>query len=80
MMLDAVVSVDTSVAHLAGLLGITVYNFIPTAPEWRWPLKGEKTPWYPSMTLYRAAQWDDWPPVIDRVRHDLTLLLQRKAA
>ena len=50
--LDLIISVDTSVAHLAGALGKPVWTLIPSVPEWRWLRQGETTDWYPSMRLF----------------------------
>lgn len=69
--MDLVISVDTSVAHLAGSLGCPVWALIPFAPDWRWMLDRPDSPWYPSMTLYRQPRRGDWAAVITQVRHDL---------
>jgi FkbM family methyltransferase len=61
MALDAVISVDTGPAHLAGALGIAAYTLIPWLHDWRWGLDGASTYWYPAMTLVRqtgAGEWD----------------------
>jgi hypothetical protein len=52
-LMDFVISVDTSVAHLAGALGKRVNLILPELPDWRWMLGREETPWYPSMRIYR---------------------------
>lgn len=69
--LDLVITVDTSVAHVAGALNRPVWVLLPHAPDWRWQLDRSDTPWYPSMTLYRQPKRGDWQSVIARVKNDL---------
>lgn len=69
--LDVLVTVDTSVAHLAGALGKPVWMLLPTCNDWRWQQKGEDSPWYPSMRLYRQTRLRDWKPVTQRIASDL---------
>jgi len=71
MNLDLVVSVDTSVAHLAGALGKNVWTLLPYAPDWRWLLNREDSPWYPTMRLLRQPSAGDWKTVIDQTAHAL---------
>jgi Flp pilus assembly protein TadD len=75
--LDLVISVDTSVCHLAGALGAPVWTLLPFAPDWRWLLEREDTPWYPSMRLFRQDGRGDWRGVIERVRGELAALCAR---
>jgi Tfp pilus assembly protein PilF len=70
--LDLVITSDTSVAHLAGALGVPVWVVLPIVSDWRWLLEREDTPWYPSMRLFRQQRWGDWSPVFDRVLAALT--------
>jgi ADP-heptose:LPS heptosyltransferase len=70
--LDLVISTDTSVAHLAGALGRPAWVLLPFAPDWRWLLEREDTPWYPTLRLFRQSAPGDWPAVIQRV-HDALL-------
>lgn len=69
--LDLVIAVDTSVAHLAGALGRPTWVLLPHAPDWRWLLQRDDSPWYPTARLYRQPAAGDWGPVLDRLRADL---------
>lgn len=69
--LERVVAVDTSVAHLAGALGKPVSIMLPYAPDWRWRLGTETTPWYPSARLFRQDIRRDWSTVIAQVADSL---------
>ncbi|SDF68902.1 MULTISPECIES: tetratricopeptide repeat protein [unclassified Duganella] len=73
-LMDVVLTVDTSVAHLAGALGKPVWIMLPKPFEWRWLEQGETSPWYPSAKLYRQQQMGDWEPVIAAVAADLNTL------
>ena len=70
-LMDLVISVDTSVAHLAGAIGKTTWVLLPHVPDWRWLLDREDSPWYPSIKIYRQPSPGDWDSVIQRVRQDL---------
>ena len=65
--LDAVVSICTSVAHLAGALGCPTWIMLAFAADWRWLQKREDTPWYPSVRLVRQQTPGDWAGVVKRV-------------
>lgn len=72
--LDLVISVDTSVAHLAGALGKPVWILLPFAPDWRWMLEREDTPWYKHAKLFRQQTLREWQPVLHRVVQALSAL------
>jgi hypothetical protein len=67
MALDLVISVDTSVAHLAATLRTPRWILLPFRPEWRWQLKREDSPWYPTARLFRQSEAGAWEGVIARV-------------
>ena len=69
--LDLVIAVDSAVAHLAGALGAEVWMLLPTAHEWRWPVTGDGTGWYPSMRIWRQSTPGDWSDVIAAVATEL---------
>ncbi len=58
--LDMVITIDTSICHLAAGLGVTVWNLLPTPADWRWMLDTTETPWYPNMRLFRQPKPGDW--------------------
>lgn len=69
--LDLVVACDSALAHLAGALGKAVWTALPHAPDWRWFLDREDTPWYPTMRLFRQPQPGDWASVFRRMASEL---------
>lgn len=69
--MDLVITVDTSVAHLAGALGKPVWMMLPYAPDYRWLLDREDSPWYPTARLFRQPALNDWRRVIDKIAEAL---------
>jgi hypothetical protein len=67
-LVDLLISVDTSVAHVAGALGRPAFVMLPFQPDWRWALDREHGPWYPALRLFRQERSGDWAGVIERVR------------
>lgn len=71
--LDLVVSVDTAVLHLAGAMAKPVWALLPFAPDWRWMLDRQDSPWYPTMRLFRQKIPGQWGDVFQRVAEDLKI-------
>jgi len=69
--LDAVISVDTAVAHLAGAMGKPLFLLLPFAADFRWLRERQDSPWYPTARLYRQPKFGDWDSVIPTLRQDL---------
>ena len=65
---DLVITVDTMLAHLAGAAGRPVWSLLAFAPDWRWLLGRDDTPWYPTMRLFRQPAPNDWAGVFRDVR------------
>jgi hypothetical protein len=72
--LDLVITVDTSVAHLAGAMGCPTWLLLPYTPDWRWLLDRDDSPWYPTLRLFRQQETRDYTQVIDRVRAELDVM------
>jgi Flp pilus assembly protein TadD len=73
--LDLVISIDTSVAHLAGAMGKPVWVFLAFVPDWRWFLDRDDNPWYPSARLFRQDNSRAWDGVVARVAAALEVLI-----
>jgi Flp pilus assembly protein TadD len=77
--LDLVITVDTSICHLAGALARPVWTMLARGPDFRWGLEGTTTPWYPTMTLYRQTVFGQWSDVYDRIEADLRAMAEAAA-
>jgi ADP-heptose:LPS heptosyltransferase len=69
--MDAVVTIDTSVAHLAGALAKPLWIALPWTPTWRWMVDRDDSPWYPTARLFRQRTMGDWGDVMERIRASL---------
>ena len=74
--LDLLISVDTSVVHVAGAINRPAWVLIPHAPDWRWGLEDGTSPWYPSLRLWRQPEYGDWDTVLENIAE--TLRAERK--
>jgi tetratricopeptide (TPR) repeat protein len=77
-MLDLVISVDTSVAHLAGAMAKATAVLLPFSPDFRWMLDRTDTPWYPTMRLFRQTSIGDWRGPLDRLAGELAAVAGRR--
>ena len=73
--LDLIITSDTAIPHLAGALGVPVWLLLPRPPDWRWGLKGDHCPWYPTMRLFRQLQKGNWDAVMHRIVKELEVLV-----
>ena len=71
---NATNSVDTAIVHLAGALGVPVWVALGTRPDWRWLLKRDDSPWYPTMRLFRRSHGEEWSDVFARMAEELGTL------
>jgi tetratricopeptide (TPR) repeat protein len=76
--LDLIITVDTSVAHLAGAMGKPVWILLPFNPDWRWMLGRSDSPWYPSARLFRQGAMGDWETPLRRVAEQIAVWAAHK--
>ena len=77
--LDLVISVDTAIAHLAGALARPAWILLPFAPDWRWQLDRDDSPWYPTARLFRQTRARDWSSVVTRIVAELRAWVSQKS-
>lgn len=78
MQMDLVITCCTSLAHLAGALGIPAWVVLCKSPYWVWMHDRTDSPWYPSLKLYRQTETNDWRPIMQRVRDDVIDLVDTR--
>ena len=76
--LDLLISIDSAPVHLAGALGLPVWVLVPAAPDWRWLLNRDDSPWYPSARLWRQRRLGEWGEVVERVALELSRQIARR--
>ena len=69
--LDLVIQTSNASAHMAGMLGVPVWNLVPYVADWRWGLVTEACLWYPTMRLFRQPGLGDWASVFEHVAEEL---------
>jgi len=74
--LDIVITVDTSIAHIAGTLNKLTYLLLCFSPDWRWGYDGNITAWYPSVKIFRQTELDNWDNVLNEVNMELKKYLK----
>jgi hypothetical protein len=77
--MDLVITVDTSVAHLAGAMGKPTWILVPLPSDWRWMLDREDSPWYPTARLFRQTETEKWEPVIEKLIGEFFRLFKEPA-
>ncbi len=75
--LDLIITTDTVIPHLAGVLGKPVWTLLSYVPDWRWGMSDDRTKWYPQMKLFRQKERGKWKPVFEEVNSELSKLLTR---
>jgi ADP-heptose:LPS heptosyltransferase len=76
--LDLVITVDTSVAHLAGGLGIKTFMLLPYCPDWRWFDNDKKSEWYNSLTIFKQTNPQSWDEPVNDIATELAKMIKEK--
>jgi hypothetical protein len=71
--MDLIVTSDTSIANLAGALGLSAWVVLKHVPDWRWLAEGDQTPWFPTLKLFRKGRTQDWRELMQHVAEQLEL-------
>ncbi|MCK5632479.1 tetratricopeptide repeat protein [bacterium] len=74
--MDLIITIDTSIAHLAGGLGIPTWIMLPNPADWRWIIGKDTTPWYPKTKLFKQPTPGNWSPVIKQIAQKLTPIIK----
>ena len=69
--LDLFITIDSSVLHLAGALGVKTFLMLPENTEWRWFYDNKTTPWYNSIRIFRQTKQEDWSDVVSNIAKEL---------
>lgn len=75
--MDLIISVDTSIVHLAGAMGLPTWLALPYSPDFRWLLDRKDTPWYSNIQLYRQPSYNDWDSVLEFLNKDLIAFVNK---
>ena len=75
--MDLVISIDTSVAHLAGAMGKPLWLLLPKSADWRWLSERNDSPWYPTARLFRQQAAGNWHGVVDTVMREMRMLINK---
>lgn len=78
--MSLIITVDTMIAHLAGAMNKPTWLLLKHDPDWRWPLRSDRSEWYPSMRLYRQPRPGDWAEVAKAVQRDLDRLIPQRSS
>ena len=76
--LDLVISADTSIIHLSGILGINSILLLNFNSDWRWFDSYKTTPWYPSVKIIKQKKLNDWGPVFDQLNDEIKFIHKKK--